>query len=125
MAELGIRALAENRRRWVNVLGVGALGLLCTAAVPVRLIKAGEKYRHLADERTFYPVGSYRPFTLDVPYWHWAESFNRVFAKLTRKPTLAMGSLGIIGYQTSLRMIDNFGLVHRGVAHQRLRSRGR
>jgi hypothetical protein len=125
MAELGIRALAESRRRIVNALSVAALGLLCTAVVPVRLIQPGEKYRHLADERTFYPVATYLPFALDVPYWHWADTFNRVFAKLTRKPTLAMGSLGIIGYQTSLRIIDNFGLVHRGVAHQRLRTRGR
>jgi hypothetical protein len=125
MAELGVRALAESRRRWVNALSVAALGLLCTSAVPVRIIKPGEKYRHLADERTFYPVRTYVPFALDVPYWDWAESFNRLFAQLTRKPTLAMGSLGIIGYQTSLRMIDNFGLVHRGVAHQRLRARGR
>jgi hypothetical protein len=125
MAELGIRSLAQARRRWVNVVAVAALGLFCTAAVPVRLIRAGEKYRYLADERTFYPVASYFPFALDVPYWHWAEAFNKVFAKLTRKPNLAMGSLGIIGYQTSLRMIDNYGLVHRGVAHTRIRTRGR
>jgi MFS family permease len=125
MAELGIRALASSRRRWLNAAGLAALGLLCTAAVPVRLIQPGEKYRHLADERTFYPIGSYSPFTLDVPYWSWAEAFNKVFAKLSRKPNLAMGSLGIIGYQTSLRMIDNYGLVHRGVAHTRLRTRGR
>jgi hypothetical protein len=125
MAELGVRALARSRRRWLQVSSLAALGLLCTAAVPVRLIKPGEKYRHLADERTFYPVAKYYPFSLDVPYWDWAESFNRVFAKLTRKPNLAMGSLGIIGYQTSLRMIDNYGLVHRGVAHTRIRTRGR
>jgi hypothetical protein len=125
MAELGVRALARSRRRWLQVTSVATLGLLCTATVPVRLIKPGEKYRHLADERTFYPIESYYPFSLDVPYWDWAESFNRVFAKLTRKPNLAMGSLGIIGYQTSLRMIDNYGLVHRGVAHTRIRTRGR
>jgi hypothetical protein len=125
MAELGIRALGASSRRWVNALAIAALGLLCTAAVPVRLIKEGEKYRYLADERTFYPIGSYSPFTLDVPYWRWADAFNAIFAKLTRKPNLAMGSLGIIGYQTSVRMIDNFGLVHRGVAHTKIRTRGR
>src|SRR6185295_15809735 len=70
-------------------------------------------------------VGSYSPFTLDVPYWQWANAFNAIFSKLTRKPNLAMGSLGIIGYQTSVRMIDNFGLVHRGVAHTKIRTRGR
>jgi arabinofuranosyltransferase len=125
MAELGIRALGTSRRRWVNALGVAALGLFCTAAVPVRLIKPGEKYRYLADERTFYPIGKYRPFSLDVIYWQWGEAFNEVFARLTRKPNLAMGSLGIIGYQTSLRIIDNYGLVHRGVAHTKIRTRGR
>jgi len=125
LAELGIRALAQTQRRWVNVLAVGALGLFCTAAVPVRTIRDGEKYRYLADERTFYPVATYRPFALNVPYWNWAEAFNKVFAKLTRKPNLAMGSLGIIGYETGLRMIDNYGLVHRGVAHTRIRTRGR
>lgn len=125
LAELGIRSLGRARSRWVNVVAVAALGLFCTAAVPVRTIRAGEKYRHLADERTFYPVAKYVPFSLDVVYWHWAEALNRVFAKLNRKPNLAMGSLGIIGYQTSLRMIDNYGLVHRGVAHTRIRTRGR
>jgi hypothetical protein len=125
MAELGIRSLAQARRRWVHALAIAALGLFCTAAVPVRTIREGEKYRHLADERTFYPVAKYVPFSLNVVYWHWAEAFNKVFAKLTRKPNLAMGSLGIVGYQTSLRMIDNYGLVHRGVAHTRIRVRGR
>jgi hypothetical protein len=125
MAELGVRSLAKSQRRWVLGASLAALGLFCTAAVPVRLIRAGEKYRYLADERTFYPVASYRPFALNVPYWDWAEAFNKVFAKLSRKPNLAMGSLGIIGYQTSLRMIDNYGLVHRGVAHTRIRTRGR
>lgn len=125
VAELGIRALAQQRRRWVQALAVASLGLFCTAAVPVRLIRVGEKYRHLADERTFYPVATYRPFKLNVVYWGWADAFNRIFAKLTRKPTLAMGSLGIVGYRTSLRMVDSYGLVHRGVAHTRIRKRGR
>lgn len=125
MAELGIRSLAESRQRWAVGAGLATLGLFCTSVVPVRLIRAGEKYRYLADERTFYPVASYHPFALNVPYWDWSEAFNKTFAKLTRKPNLAMGSLGIIGYQTSLRMIDNYGLVHRGVAHTRIRTRGR
>jgi hypothetical protein len=125
LAELGIRALGQAKRRWANVAAVAALGLFCTAAVPVRTIREGEKYRHLADERTFYPIDKYVPFSLGVVYWHWADAFNKLFAKLTRKPNLAMGSLGIIGYQTSLRMIDNYGLVHRGVAHTRIRTRGR
>jgi hypothetical protein len=125
MAELGIRALAHEERRSLRALCLAALGLLGTAAIPVRLIAPGEKYQFIADERTFYPVARFRPFALNVDYWHWAEAFNTAFAGLSRKPTLAMGSPGIVGYLTSLRMIDNHGLLHRGVAHALLRTRGR
>lgn len=125
MAELGLRALARSQRRSVNALSLAALGLLGTAAVPVRLIDPGEKYQYLADERTFYPVARYWPLSLKTDYWNWAEAFSTVFAELSRKPTLALGSPGIIGYRTGLRIIDNHGLLQRHVAHSSLRTRGR
>lgn len=125
LAELGIRSLASTRRRALGSLAVAGLALLCMAIVPARLIRPNEKYMHLADERTFYPVSSYVPFSLNTVYWRWSDAFNRIFAKLSRKPNLAMGSHGIVGYRTSVRVIDNYGLVHRGVAHMRTRTRGR
>lgn len=123
MAELGLRTLAADPRlrRWSSP----ALALFCTAAVPVRFIKYRENYAHVADERTFYPIASYVPFALDNAYWHWAHAFNRTFRELSRKPTLAMFSVGIVGYETGLGMVDNAGLNHRGVAHWRNAHRGR
>lgn len=125
LAELGIRALATLRRPWLRVVAVAAVVIVSTAVVPVRLIRPYEKYMHLADERTFYSVKTYIPLSINSIYWHWADSFNALFGSLSRKPTLAMGSLGIIGYRTQLRIVDNYGLVHRGVAHTRTRTRGR
>lgn len=121
-AELGLRSLVEQQRlRWATP----AFALFCTAAVPVRFIKPRENYAHVADERTFYPVASYAPFALDNAYWHWAHAFNRTFRDLSRKPALAMFSVGIVGYETRLALVDNAGLNHRELAHWRSRYRGR
>jgi hypothetical protein len=121
-AELGLWSLVEQQRlRWATP----AFALFCTAAVPVRFIKQHENYAHVADERTFYPVASYMPFALDNAYWHWAHAFNRTFEDLSRKPTLAMFSVGIVGYETRLALVDNAGLNHRELAHWRNKYRGR
>lgn len=125
MAELGFRALlAHESSRLRRVASLG-LALFCTAAVPVRFIKDRENYAHVADERTFYPIASYVPFALDNAYWHWAHAFNRTFSKLSRRPTLAMFSVGIVGYETGLPLVDNAGLNHRELAHWQNRHRGR
>ncbi len=125
LAELGVRRLARHERP--KLLSRSSLGLaaLCTATVPIRVIRPNEVYAQVADERTFYPIGSYFPFALDSSYRDWAHAFNRTFRNLSRKPTVAMYSVGIMGYETRLKIIDNAGLNHRGVAHWRNRHRGR
>lgn len=125
MAELGLRALAQEAKPQLRRWATPALALFCTAAVPVRFIKPREIYAHVADERTWYPIQSYAPFVLDNAYWHWAQTFNRAFGGLSRKPALAMFSVGIVGYETGLHLVDNAGLNHRGVAHWQNRHRGR
>ena len=125
LAELGVRQLAsrEGPRLWSRSrLGLAAF---CTATVPMRLIRPQELYAGVADERTFYPIGSYLPFALDSAYSDWAHAFNRTFQDMSRKPTIAMYSVGIMGYETRLNIVDNAGLNQREVAHWRIRHRGR
>jgi hypothetical protein len=125
MAELGLRALLQEESARLKRWGSLALAVFCTAAVPVRFIKERENYAHVADERTFYPIASYVPFELDNAYWHWAHAFNRTFRQLSHEPTLAMFSVGIVGYETGLPLVDNAGLNHRELAHWQTRHRGR
>lgn len=125
LAEVGARRLAarEGPQLWSKSrLGLAAF---CTATVPVRLIRPREIYAGVADERTFYPIGSYQPFALDSAYRDWAHAFNRTFSRLSRKPTIAMYSVGIMGYETRLNIVDNAGLNQREVAHWRIRYRRR
>lgn len=125
LAEVGLRTLMNRGRAASWPRAALGLGAFCTAVVPVRFIKPNEIYAHIADERTFYPIGSYLPFSLDSSYRDLAHAFNNRFRDLSRKPTLAMYSVGIIGYETGLRLVDNAGLNHRAVAHWRNRHRGR
>jgi hypothetical protein len=125
LAELGLGAALRRPGPRARRLALGALLVSCTAIVPVRFIGAREIYAQVADERTYYPVASYLPFRLDNAYWHWAHAFEEAFEGLSRKPTLAMFSVGIVGYETELRLVDRAGLTHRRLAHWKNRQRGR
>lgn len=125
LAELGLRELVAGTGDSLQLRTRAALALFCTAVVPMPIIKASGLYANVADERTFYPISSYVPFAMASSYWDWAHAFNRTFQNLTRQPTLAMYSVGIVSYETDLPMVDNAGLNHRAVAHWRTRHRGR
>lgn len=125
LAELGLRELARRAGGALRRETGAALALFCTSVVPVRVVKRAELRANIADERTFYPIRSYLPFSLASAYWDWAHAFNRTFEHLSRPPKLAMYSVGIVSYETELPMVDNAGLNHRAVAHWRIRYRGR
>ncbi len=125
MAELGIRWLWTKPGLAVRFASAVLLALACTAAVPTPIARPYEKFLHVADERTFYTVSSYGSLSMKNVYWRRALALNKALPKLSRPPVLALGSLGIIGYETDVPIVDNYGLVNRELAHWRLRKRGR
>jgi arabinofuranosyltransferase len=104
LAELGLRDLAR-RPGWVpRGLAVFGLAGLCTTIVPNPIINSREKYLHLADERTYYPVTSFFPLEIGYGQSRRARELDDAFGRLERAPVLSLGAIGIMGYQTSVRI---------------------
>jgi arabinofuranosyltransferase len=121
-AEVGVRRLLAGR-----LWPVGVVGLLSFApiALPNGVVKPYEKYEHVADERTFYPLKSFEPLTIDASYTAHAKRFKRMFKKPPRAPRLAIGAIGIVGYFTGFNIQDTLGLVNKEVARIKIKRRSR
>ena len=125
MAELGLRSLLAANRVRVRVLGLVMVPVLALAAVPALVVKYKEKYFHVADERTFYPLKSFSPLSVDVSYTKQAAELERAFASAARPPVVGVGCVGLVGYETGLPTFDYWGLTEPSVARIKLRKRGR
>jgi hypothetical protein len=121
-ADVGFRQLAV-RGRWVTAAALVVLAAL--AAVPARAIRPVEKIWNLADERTFYPLVQFNPPKVDVVYTQQAQALNMAFVPRKLTPKLAVGCVGIVGYETRLPIFDLFGLTSRSVARQPILHRAR
>ncbi len=121
-AELGVRGLLQRPK---PVLGAIGLLLLAPVALPNGLVKPGEKYLKIADERTFYPIKRLSPITVDTTYTNQAKKLRRIFRDAPRSPTLAVGAIGILGYVSGYPIWDTLALVNPEVARMKIRSRGR
>ena len=121
-ADLGWRELQARRR---PILAGALAALAALVAVPARGIRAGEKIWNLADERTFYPLPSFDPPTVAVIYSEQARTLKAAFEPRGLRPKLAVGCVGIVGYQSRLPIFDLFGLTSRSVAHMPIPHRGR
>jgi hypothetical protein len=122
LAELGLRALVSEGR-WP--LALGMLLPMTLAAVPTNVIAPGEKKWNLADERTFYPLQTYSPVRVGSIYSVQADGLVDTFVSHGVNPRLAIGCVGIVGYQTRLPIFDMLGLTSVAVAHQPVLVRGR
>jgi hypothetical protein len=121
-ADVGFRELLA-RGRWL--LTGSLVALAAVAAVPARTIKPLEKIWNLADEGTFYRLGKFKPPTVEVQYTQQAASLNMTLRPRGLTPKIAVGCVGIVGYETRLPLFDLFGLTSRSVARQPLLHRGR
>ena len=122
LVESAMSASKKSGNRWALAFSVVALAL---AAVPNRVIGAGEIYGHVADERTFYRLGRFAPVRINSNLFDLAQSLRRAFAHANRQPRIATGNVGILGYYTGFPLIDDLGLTDRVVAHMELAERGR
>ena len=121
-ADVGFRELLA-RRRWL--LTGSLVALAAVAAVPARTIRPLEKVWNLADESTFYRLGKFNPPQVEVQYTQQAATLNMALQPRGLTPKIAIGCVGIVGYETRLPLFDLFGLTSRSVARQPLLHRGR
>lgn len=125
LAEAGCWSLWAGSRKAVRAVGVvGFLGL-AFAAVPTAILRPLEMAWRIADERTFYPIASLRPFHVASGYQHWADLFRKHVIDRGVRPRVAISSVGILAWSTDLYMIDIYGLTDRRIARQPLAGRGR
>ncbi|HEY3498889.1 MAG TPA: hypothetical protein VGK73_29560, partial [Polyangiaceae bacterium] len=123
MAELGARELLGRPDGLRAALG--GLALFVLPSLPGGVVKADEKYLHVADERLFYKVKSFDPLVVESGFDDQARVLERAFEKAPRPPRLGVGCIGIVGYRTNFPIMDNWGLANRSVAHMPVRGRGR
>ncbi len=124
LAEVGLRTALARRWPWRVGFAV-ALALASAAVVPLDLVHPGEKFAQVADERTFYEVRSFSPIEISSPSSSIASALNNHFVRRRVTPIVALGCVGIIGYDTGLPIIDTYGLTDRFVAHTPIAERGR
>ena len=88
---------------------MGALFLSLTA-LPTRIIGPLEKRWYLADERTFYPLASFSPIRVGSVYTAQADGLVDALVSRGARPKIAVGCVGIVGYETRLPIFDMLGL---------------
>lgn len=122
LAEIGFCELLARRRLF---MAAAALAAASCAVLPFRLIDPLEKAWHVADERTFYRLTSFRESTVDSTYYGWGKSLRSHFTDHGTRPMFAIGCVGMVGYLSELPLLDTFGLTDRGVAHTPIARRSR
>ena len=122
LADAGYRFLiSRNHWRW-------ALGLLIPAAaawLPINVVKAGEIYHGVADERTFGGVDNFATMQVGSSGYTIGQGlYNRLTSRHI-EPKLAVWGIGMLGYYSKLPLFDMRGLTSRSVAHLPIERRGR
>jgi hypothetical protein len=123
-AECAARDLLATTRLGVRALGFVALWGLLLAAVPVRVLRDGEKYFHVSDEGSFFRATKPTLDGINEFYRSRANDLNR-FVLPRADPLMGIGNLGIVGYVAPARIRDLFGLTDRSVAHMPIATRAR
>lgn len=124
-AEAACRDLFAAPRTWVRSLGVLAMAGLLLPAIPVRVIADGEKYWHVSDERSFYPLSKPSLDGLRSHYRHRANDLQRHVLRHDIDPLLGAGNVGVVGFLSGVRIVDILALVDRSVAHMPIKTRSR
>lgn len=119
---VGSRSLIA-RKNWRAVVPLA--GLASVAAIPTRIVRPGEIYHGIADERTFTPVTRITPIVIRAAGFELGHELSRTFADAQRKPKVALFSLGMASYYAENPVFDLRGLTSRSVAHLPLERRGR
>lgn len=116
--------LAQPKKAWRVAGGLAVLGFFL-AALPVRVVRAGEKYWHVSDERSFYPLAAPSVDGIRSHYKRRAEELKRHVLRHGIDPLLGAGNVGVVGFLSGVRIVDILALADRNVAHMPITKRSR
>jgi hypothetical protein len=100
------------------------VGLLVAGLGAGSLVRSGSLRWYLADEGTLYPVTQWAPVTIEHPSFHIGHAVQRGLTARGITPTMAAGTIGMLGYYGGLPLIDLHGLTDRTVARSGSGARG-
>ena len=120
--ESGARHLAGSRRLVWAMVGVVLAAL---SALPIRVVRIGEKFHHVADERSFYEIETLHPMRIRSPSTRFADRLKETVGTGFDGPLVGNGCVGIVGYETGLPFLDAFGLTDPVIARKPIAVRGR
>lgn len=123
IAERGLRHWLSAKRSVAIAAAFTAVAAL--AIVPVRIIKPGEIYNGIADERTFTPITQFSPLRSNAGGYDAGQSLHSLLTVKGLSPMMAVWSLGMVSYYSELPTFDLRGLTSRSVAHSPIAQRGR
>lgn len=124
-AEAACRDLLAASKISVRGLGVVAVVGLSLAAIPVRVVADKEKFWHVSDERSFYPLSQPSLDGVRSHYRNRAGDIERHVLRHGIDPLLGAGNVGVVGYFSGVRIVDILALVDRNVAHMPIQKRTR
>lgn len=124
-AEVACRDLFAAPPRWSKGAGVAALAGLVLAALPVRVVHDGEKFWHVSDERSFYPLSAPSLKGIRSHYERRAQDLRRHVLERGIDPLLGAGNVGVVGFLSGVRIVDILALADRDVAHMPITKRAR
>ena len=122
LVDAGFRWLMA-KNHWRTAMG-GALLATVIAAAP-GVIKSGEIFEGVADERTYGGVGSFASMNINAWGYNQGRFLYRNFTQRGFAPKVATWCIGALGYESRLPIFDMRGLTNRSVAHLPIEHRGR
>lgn len=93
--------------------------------IPVNIVRPGEIFHGIADERSFTPMRQFSPMVIDANGFALGKALHDTFTAKGLTPTVGVLSLGMASYYSQLPTFDERGLTSRSVAHQVIFARGR
>jgi hypothetical protein len=113
--------LAKNHWRWALAL----LAPATAAVLPINVVKPGEIYNGIADERTFGGVDEFATMKVGSSGYSIGQGLYKRLASRHVEPMIAVWGIGMLGYYSKLPLFDMRGLTSTSVAHLPIAQRGR
>ncbi len=92
------------------------VGLLVAGLASGSLVRTGSLRWYIADEGSLYPVKRWSPVTIGHVSWRSGSAVGRTLTDRGITPTIAAGTIGMLGYYGRLPLIDTHGLTDRTIA---------
>jgi hypothetical protein len=122
LVDAGYRVLL-SKARWKSAL---ILSLPASVmVVPISVIKPGEIFHGIADERTYGRVRNFAKMDVDSFGYSLGHRLHRELASNGILPKMALWCIGMSGYYSKLPVFDLRGLTSRSVARLPIAARGR